>query len=197
MRCIAVEQNQKRVGKKIHFFQVGDIFDFDKCPPNFKQVDSPPTTADGVVDFATIGENWLLQYEGDSSELAEFIRKTYKDAQIPPNATWLELVAILRVQRDTNIQFIDNTGKKENRLSTLTHTPDSIVLTVDDADIKKAEAAAAPPEDKKKTKTTAKKAEAPPVVVTTEVVPDDPDKKSDAELSQNVADDLDDLFKEN
>jgi cell division septation protein DedD len=183
MQCIAIQANQKRVNGKIRYFSPGEVFDFEECPEHFTPVNKPPIGSDGNVNYATMSEDWLRQYEGDPTELAAFIKETYKDAIVPASATWNELVSFLMVQRDTNVILINNVGKQGDLKTVLTSTPTAITV---DVDVPEQPKAPEPPKESKKTKAQEQPTEKPTEQPT--------QSKPEPDISDDVQEGLDELF---
>ena len=75
MKCVCIKECQTRNSSgKVQFFMRGDVYDFKKCPTHFRPLEGPK--AEGV-DFATAGEQELLEAEYDLDELKDYIKEKY------------------------------------------------------------------------------------------------------------------------
>lgn len=72
MKCVCETTCQVRVNGRITFVKEGEVFEFDKCPRNFRPV------AGENINFLTASEEELLEANWKFSDAAKAIFEAYK-----------------------------------------------------------------------------------------------------------------------
>ena len=71
MKCVCTRKCQVRVDSRIHTFNRGDVFDFKKCPNNFRKINAKP------VDFLKAKEAELLEAEWQFEDAEKAIKAEF------------------------------------------------------------------------------------------------------------------------
>lgn len=73
MICVCETLCQVRLAGKAVLFEVGEVADFEVCPPHFRPMDD-----NYVIDFNKASEDELKAAQFNVADLRSFINETYK-----------------------------------------------------------------------------------------------------------------------